>query len=392
MMTRHSRANGGAGSRLSPSKGAYYCLNNILGFPDLFTTRLAFHTLIHDAQASISLLVRPLISYAEVSLEFPCSQALWRAKSAQSWRDTYLEMAIDQTSRLPSLVQCVHDVHPLGNVRDGVDVQMSISIILHAIWSLIAEYRQLEFVLRLQSPERYWNGGLISTSWYQELHQLLDHFRLTVSEWEEGMPPEAVMLQELFMMNLHVSFEELQLFAGKEGNEEAQRVYPLLRKWFDNRKSRQAVWHAGQVLRAAVSFPPNHLLDFHAVALYHAGLAFWVYGMVSLGTSRSKRRPGLSYNTEMDGELVWLDGEDIANTHRFIAIQRGTPVIRQYPRVGEANAGFARLDNPKAIMEIVNNILIRNCTNSNSILSPLVENLGQLVRDLGNAARIVGSQ
>jgi hypothetical protein len=391
-MTKHSRANGGAGLRPSLSKGTYHLPNFILNFSNRVIIRLAFHTLIHDAQASISLLVRPLISYAEVSLEFPCSQALWRANSAQSWRDTYLGMATGQTSRLPSLVQCVHDVHPLGKVQESVDVQMSISIVLHAIWSLIAEYRQLEFVLRLQSPERHWNGGLISTSWYQELNHLLDHFRLTVSEWDEGMPPEAVMLQELFMMNLHVSFEELQLFAGKEGNEEAQRVYPLLRKWFDNRKSRQAVWHAGQVIRAAVSFPPNHLLDFYAVALYHAGLAFWVYGMVSLGTSRSKRRPGLSQNIEMDNELVWLDGEDTANTHRFIAIQRGTPVIQQYPRGGEADAGFARLDNPKVVMEIINNILIRNCTNSNTILPPLVENLGQLVRDLGNAARIVGSE
>ena len=31
--------------------------------------RLAFHVLIHDSEASMSLLTRPLISYAEVSLE-----------------------------------------------------------------------------------------------------------------------------------------------------------------------------------------------------------------------------------------------------------------------------------------------------------------------------------
>jgi len=58
--------------------------------------RLAFHTLIHDAQASISLLTRPLISYAEMSLELPYSLALWRAKSAHEWRDIYLR-------KLPSL-------------------------------------------------------------------------------------------------------------------------------------------------------------------------------------------------------------------------------------------------------------------------------------------------
>ena len=139
--------------------------------------RLAFHTLIHDAQASISLLTRPLISYAEVSLELPCSLELWRAKTAQAWRDVYLRNSAVLSARLPSLMHCVHDIQPLSKVRDAIDLQFSTSIILHAIWSLVAEYRQLEFVLKVQSPERHWNGALISTSWHQELCQLLDHFR-----------------------------------------------------------------------------------------------------------------------------------------------------------------------------------------------------------------------
>ena len=168
-------------------------------------------------------------------------------------------------------MHCIHDIQPLSKVQEVIDLQFSTSIILHAIWSLIAEYRQLEFVLKIQSPERHGNGALISTSWHQELCQLLDHFRITVSEWNGGLRPEAVMLHELFMMNLHVSFEELQLFAGKEGAEEAQRVYPLLRQWFDNRRSRQAVFHAGQIIHAATIF--SHLRDFYAVALYHASLA-----------------------------------------------------------------------------------------------------------------------
>lgn len=46
--------------------------------------RVAFHVLIHDTQASISLLTRPLISYAEISLELPYTLALWRATSAHA--------------------------------------------------------------------------------------------------------------------------------------------------------------------------------------------------------------------------------------------------------------------------------------------------------------------
>ncbi|KAE9366284.1 hypothetical protein N431DRAFT_419464 [Stipitochalara longipes BDJ] len=355
--------------------------------------RLAFHTLLHDAQTSISLLVRPLISYTEVSLELPCAPSLWRAKSAQAWRTAYLQNP-DHSNRLPSLMNCVHDLHPLSKFQNVIDVQYSSSIILHAIWSLIAEYRSLEFVLKLQNQERHWNGGLISSSWHQELSQLLEHFSITVNECPGGIRLEQTMIKELFMMNLHVSFEELQLFAGKEGNEEAQRVYPLLKTWFENRKSRQAVWHAGQVIRAALAFPPNQLRDFYAVALYHASLAVWVYGMVSLGSSRSRMRKAghIDINTGIENEIVYLDGEDTSEARRFIAISRGIPAIHEPPlQSGERQGrlGYARLDNPKAVMEVVIGILMRNCTVGNAGLAPLIENLAQLVRDLGNAARII---
>jgi hypothetical protein len=250
-------------------------------------------------------------------------------------------------------------------------------------------------VLKLPMQERHWNGGLISSSWHQELSQLLEHFNITLNECAGGIRLEERMIKELFMMNLHVSFEELQLFAGKEGSEEAQRVYPLLKIWFENRKSRQAVWHAGQVIRAALAFPPNQLRDFYAVALYHASLAVWVYGMVSLGSSRSRTRKneGVTSQGGVETEIVYLNGEDTPEARRFIAISRGVPAIHELPSqsVGrhEQGLGFARLDDPKAVMEVVIGILTRNCTAGNCGLAPLIENLAQLVRDLGNAARII---
>ena len=385
------KASGELGLKSNHSRGIYHQLASRL-FVNQY--RLAFHTLLHDAQTSISLLVRPLISYTEVSLELPCAPSLWHAKTAQAWRTAYLQNP-DHSKRLPSLMNCVHDLHPLSRSQQVIDVQFSSSIILHAIWSLIAEYRSLEFVLKLPLQERHWNGGLISSSWHQELSQLLEHFTITVAECSGGIHLEQTLIKELFMMNLHVSFEELQLFAGKEGNEEAQRVYPLLKTWFDNRKARQAVWHAGQVIRAAVAFPQNQLRDFYAVALYHASLAVWVYGMVSLGSSRSRMRrtENVIVNGNGDDEVVFLDGEDTAEARRFIALSRGVPAIRDHSSQSQADGrvkqGYARLDNPKAVMEVVIGILTRNCTAGSSGMPLLIENLAQLVRDLGNAARIV---
>lgn len=206
MISKPLKANGEPGSRSNHSRGFPLSTR----FYTLVTNhyRLAFHTLLHDVQTSISLLVRPLISYTEVSLELPCAPSLWRAKTAQVWQIAYLQNP-DHSNRLPSLMNCVHDLHPLSKSQHVIDVQFSSSIILHATWSLIAEYRSLEFVLKLPLQERHWNGGLISSSWHQELIQLLEHFTITVNECSSGIRLEQQIIKELFMMNLHVSFEEL---------------------------------------------------------------------------------------------------------------------------------------------------------------------------------------
>lgn len=339
--------------------------------------RLAFHILIHDAQASICLLTRPLVSYTEVALDLPYSLDLWRAKTALEWRDLWLRKLPNISTRLPSLMHCIHDIEPVSKVQDCIDLQFSTLVILHGIWSLVAEYRQLELVL---------GENLTSTSRRHELLQILDHFSIRVSCFDGGIPQETRILQELIMMNLHVSFEELQLFAGKEGPEEAHRVYPLLQRWFDSRRSREAIYYAGQILRAADLDPPNQLRDFYVVALYHSALCFWVYGMCSMGSSRWNQ---MQDHHLMGGEivepLIWLNEEKTAETQRFFDTCCGIPMI------GEGGDG-CRVDNPKAVMKTIIDIMERNCSHGNNVVPPLVENLSQLMRDLGNAASIVMSQ
>lgn len=355
--------------------------------------RLALYVMVYDSQASISLLTRPLISYAELSLELPYTVSLWKAKNAHEWRDIYLNILPGISSRLPSVMHSVRDVQLLSKVKNCIDLQFSSLVILYAMWSLISEYRLHQFVLNSQGSERQSNGALISSSWQQELVSLLDHFSLTISDFKCGMSGEACLLQELFLMNLYVNFEEIQLFAGKEGSEEAQAVYPSLIQWFDSRRSRQAAFHAGQILRAATTFPSGCLRDFYAVALYHAALCFWVYGVCSMGANRTKFIPGMQENIENleeDG-VVWLDCDETTATKRFIAIGRGTPMVScKSKRTGE-NLD-CRLDNPKDMMQTIITIMNNNYHDGSVVVQPLVENLGQLMTDLGNAAWSVKSQ
>ncbi len=354
--------------------------------------RLAFHLFINDAQTSMSLLVPPLVSYAELSIDLPASRALWMAKSAQDWRDLYLVHQRPPGDRMPHLANCIHDITPLSNVQGCIDLQLSILIILYGIWTLIWEYRQLNSVSKLQTSECRWNGAMISSSWHQELCQLLYQLRMHASEWENGMRPEAVLIQERSLMNLHVSFEDVQLFAGKEGEEEARRVYPLLKQWASTRDSRQAVWHAGQVLRAAIQCHPKQLRDFSAIALYHASLAFWAYAVVSRPPKSSDKSTTRPSSGGADGELVWLDGEGGADVQRFIAVRRGTPVIRDWTRRFDSDQKerYAALSDVKAVMNIITAILRQDRPGEDRMLSPLAKNLSQLMRDLGNAALGVG--
>ncbi len=206
------------------------------------------------------------------------------------------------------------------------------------------------------------------------------------------MPIQAKLMLELLLMHLHMSFDELQLFAGKEGEEEARRVYPALQQWVSSREARQAVWHAGQIIHAAKQLPSHELREFYAIAVYHASLAFWAYGVLSMPARHEAR----ASNTNREGnELVWLDGDETPATKKFLALQRGVPCFSGggSGRMGNGRGEDAsKLSDPSRVMRVISTIL-RGCNggveDDAAVPPPLVENLSLLMRELGNAARAV---
>src|SRR5205814_3806670 len=111
------------------------------------------------------------------------------------------------------------------------------------------------------------NTNLVLSSRHQELCKDLQNFQLISSDWNEMLSAQESMVLNLLMMNLHVSLDDLQLFSGKEGEDQARRMYPVLQQWSDSAESRKALWHAGQILGQAKQFPPGHLKDFYAVGV-----------------------------------------------------------------------------------------------------------------------------
>lgn len=201
----------------------------------------------------------------------------------------------------------------------------------------------------------------------------------------------------LVLMNLHLSLDDLQLFSGKEGEQQARRVLGNLRAWAHSVAGRQALWHAGQVLRYAKLFPSGHLKDFYAVAVHHAALAFWTFGVVTRASGGPPGRSMTVMETVAAGHHgrdgpVHLDGVVSGAVNHFIGYGQGRPVI-EGPAAGQMSgtaAVQAGLGDPKGCMGVAQQVLRANFNDGKVVLPPIVENMCQILKQLGDAAWAVG--
>jgi hypothetical protein len=318
---------------------------------------------------------------------------LWNAVSAYEWRILYLEIYKQPQEKAMSVAGSIGNITQVRESRQ-LDPAFSALIVIYCIWSAVWNHSQLNLLAR---PQTSTDGGssilTASGSWDAGLPQLLEQLRMVVFDWAEALLPQMVIVFERTLLNLHLSFEQVQLFAGKEGEDEARRAYPLLRQWAATADARKAVWHAGQVLKAASQCPAAHLRDFQAVSLYHAGMAFWTYAVVSSPAGNGQKVQSLGQSSRSlpsgaESDLVWLDGDDCPGVQRFIALNRGTPVVRD--QVLDGRTGVLNpilLSRPSAIMNIFINLLKQDAPiEGEGTALPLVENLSQLMHDLGSAA------
>jgi hypothetical protein len=338
--------------------------------------RLAFRAFQYSAQCSMALLSTPLVSYAELLLPLPAPKDIWLAQDAQSWKRAVLSRS-NPTARRPSLLDCLNDLDILSS-SDMIDQSESSSAFLYAAWSLVWEYRQLVSVVK--RPSYHWDNSLIMTSRYQELIKLLQHFRFSCAELPNSTKERLNITHELILMHLHLSLEDLQLWAGLEGQEEAHRVFPSLQAWVKTSTSRQAIWHAGQVFRAAKLLPARLIHNFSAIAVYHAALAFWSYKLI-LQTEDGSEREQQMLPPNASAPVIWLDDHDSQDVQRFIALARGSPAVR-----GSQGANPA-LHEPNSVMDAAMEILKKNHVSNFGARPPLVENLIQLMKGLRTAAK-----
>ncbi|KAF9769667.1 hypothetical protein IL306_012898 [Fusarium sp. DS 682] len=343
--------------------------------------RFVFHLFLRDSQQSMTALTNPVMSYAELTLPLPAPKELWYAKTAKDWKDAYLRREAGHVKRAPSVGDLFRDLNLLAENRHRLDVQLSAAIYLQAFWLLILEYRNLCSSCRTRSytQDTYEGSSSLLATRRHQLLQDLQTFKTTTMNWPEITAQERLLLNQL-MMALHISMDDLQLFAGKEGDEQAHRTFPVLQQWVENVDSRAAIWHAGQVLRFAKLFPSAQLKNFYAVGVHHAALALWTYGVIT--------KAGGQQDMSSQYEKVYVDGPESMSVQQYITMGQGVPVIRGPNK--RNGASEASVENPKATMEVAHDILQANFGGTNKMAPAIVENLSVLIRQLGNVAWAVG--
>lgn len=325
--------------------------------------RLVYRSFELDRQSSMALLKPPLISYSEMQLPLPSPNALWHAKTAQAWRHAYLTNAQEASNRPSALATFL-------NIENLARYDSASTIYLHMIWGMIWEYRQMSgLASRSQSKA---NNNLILSSRYQELLKQLEDFRV-------GSPPLSKTNEitlELMLVHMHAPLDDIQLFAGIEGQEEARSAYPALREWTKTAGSRQALWHAGQILRTAETLPKALLCNFNAIAVYHAGLILWGYGFLKRSVP-----DGTSPN-DNSRSMVTLNGEDSLTARRFITMNHGISSI-QHP----GSHKIVQLNDVSGVMDGLIHLLQPSHDAVEGATPPLVGNLIQLLEGLRSATR-----
>ncbi|KAH9868347.1 hypothetical protein J1614_007419 [Plenodomus biglobosus] len=319
--------------------------------------RLVYHTFELDRQSSMALLKPPLMSYSEMQLPLPSANILWQAKSAESWKAAYLGMA-QASSKRPSAVECFLDL-------DLVHHDHANTTYLYMMWGTVWEYRQMAGVAKSSHKA---NNSLILSSRYQELTKQLEEFRLS----SPILTKSVEITLELMLLHLNAPLDDVQLFAGIEGQEEARRAYPGLKQWTKSVSARQSLWHAGQVLRAASQLPKAQLCNFNAIAVYHAGLILWGYGFLKRSSVEMTPIGATHVNAILNGDYA-------LNTRRFITLDRGIPSIKS-PR----SQNITQLSDLSGVMEDLI-YLLQGPNKAVEACPPLVGNLVVLLEGLRSA-------
>ncbi|KAH6619055.1 hypothetical protein C7974DRAFT_342198 [Boeremia exigua] len=366
--------------------------------------RLIYRAFVFDAEMSMNNHVNPLMSYAEMRVPFPDPNPLWFAATAEEWKTEYY----NHLQHIPDIPLTLADTVRL-TIDEGHWSQPDLSqqvchYTLYGLWNSVWELLQL-----YETTQGDNSGGIdvmhtapslmISVrreALTKSLHALRVRLDSLAAE-NSTFTTEATFLLEYLSMVLLVPLQGLQAFAGRDGEGEARRVYPALQEWAQTREARQAIWHAGQVYRAADALANRSLRGTCVHLVYQASVTLWVYGIMSRARRR-RDQPILEALEDVDHRaLIWLDRDDLRTVRKFIATSEGIPAIRSSDRARGSKAFPADdksacfIEDASATMRAGVKILKRTSGQREVSQHAIVSSVSRLMIELAKVAEILWS-
>ncbi|EXK77820.1 hypothetical protein FOQG_17489 [Fusarium oxysporum f. sp. raphani 54005] len=330
-----------------------------------------------------------------MSVPLPAARSLWNASSAEAWRSAYLALENQNLACLPELRSCYSNFATLLHLGDAQDAPSTGLAILSGLWVNVWQYKERVNARNTSTETLRANSALIIESLQQEARGILEDFKNVYTQFTGTMEPNLLALHEQQLMHLYISLEDVQYLGGKAGEAEARRVLPFLTNWVKGRASRQAAWHAGQILRVGRQDLDPALRASMIMAVYHASLTIWAYLILSDTPSvdmpvTTSERP-LYANQDhcpRSEPLALIDGDDTPVVQRFLLVPGAKAAITAPAK--DMQPILLHISRAPAVMTAIATLL-RDCSGSkaNWNCPSLVDNLTRLVERLGRAAESI---
>ncbi|KAL3464890.1 hypothetical protein BJX64DRAFT_298005 [Aspergillus heterothallicus] len=340
--------------------------------------RTAAFAIVTDFRCSMAYLRPPSCSLTELSCPLPAARDIWLAPNAVAWKEAILSKPPLGGKDVPSWAAIMEDGSLLTGLDAHYDTGLIALVIIHGFWSQIWAYHEsLRFFRHKSNHTSQARTMLWLSCQQQDLAQCLVASRRELVKHALD-PAQLQIISEYCLMALNVSPRELQLFAGRLGEEEAETTHQILQQWMNGPEFRAAVWHAGQIFRLARTLPLTQLREFCAICLYQASLTLWAYGLLSKA-SHTMSAFASTVGDQMEELQVRVDGLESAASTAFVALGRGVAGIS----LGLHKA-FCPLADVESIMRGACDIYRDNFGLDTASLPPLLESLITLMTDLGS--------
>ena len=302
--------------------------------------RLVYFAFTLDAHISVARDTNILFPYSELETPLPSATRLWKAESAAKWQDILQNDPELRNQQPESLCTILRRPYLSSNRTTLSDAKCWDIAFLAGFWAFIHEYQEMNAVLRRVHS----SNDFVLKSRYTELNTALEQLRAELANLDNASP-EVLILQDFMGLHLEVAFYELSKYAGIGTEADARLAVPYVQKWVKSPQSRAALWHAGQIFRVTKLLPTGNLTDIYVVALYHAAVTLWVWGLLF------RTQPPVLNDI---AQTVVLDGDETPAVCKFL---RASHML---PGLTGTSGQFLSLDNLTVAPDLAHEIIMSN--------------------------------